>query len=245
MIRLTCRRLSYKITHLLPGAPIPMNHQGCPTSNVRILVVDDHFVVREGLKSILLERYASAHFGDAANEQETLEKVWNEPWDVVLLDINLPGRNGLEVMRELKKAKPKLPVIILSVYPEDQFAIRALKLGAASYIRKDSAGSELVQGVEAVLNGGKYITPSVAEKLATHLEQDGIGAPHESLSDREYQVMCLLGSGKTVKEIGSKLSLSVKTISTYRTRILEKMSMRHNAELMRYVMANGLIETEG
>ncbi len=222
-----------------------MNSQGCPPSNVRILVVDDHFVVREGLKSILLDRYRSVQFGDASNEQEALEKVWNEEWDVVLLDINLPGRNGLEVMRELKRAKPKLPVIILSVYPEDQFAIRALKLGAASYIRKDSAGSELVQGVEAVLNGGKYITPSVAEKLATHLEHDGHGAPHEALSDREYQVMCLLGSGKTVKEIGNRLSLSVKTISTYRTRILEKMSMRHNADLMRYVMANGLIEREG
>ncbi len=211
---------------------------------MRILVVDDHFVVRQGLKSILLDRYASAYFGDAANEQETLEKAWNEPWDVVLLDINLPGRNGLEVMRELKRTRPKLPVIILSMYPEEQFAIRALKLGAASYIRKDSAGSELVQGVEAVLKGGKYITPTVAQKLASHLEQDSEGAPHEALSDREYQVMCLLGSGKTVKEVGSKLSLSVKTISTYRTRILEKMSMRHNAELMRYVMENGLIETE-
>ncbi len=223
-----------------------MKTLGCSAQAVpvRILVVDDHFVVRQGLKSILLDRYASAYFGDAANEQETLEKAWNEPWDVVLLDINLPGRNGLEVMRELKRTRPKLPVIILSMYPEEQFAIRALKLGAASYIRKDSAGSELVQGVEAVLKGGKYITPTVAQKLASHLEQDSEGAPHEALSDREYQVMCLLGSGKTVKEVGSKLSLSVKTISTYRTRILEKMSMRHNAELMRYVMENGLIETE-
>jgi DNA-binding NarL/FixJ family response regulator len=135
-------------------------------------------------------------------------------------------------------------VIILSMHPEEQFAVRALKQGAASYIRKDSAGSELVRSVEAVLAGSKYITSSVAETLATHVEKDRPGAPHESLSDREYQVMCLLASGKTVKEVGSDLSLSVKTISTYRSRILEKMRMRNNSELMRYVVRHKLIETD-
>jgi len=211
---------------------------------VRILIVDDHFVVRQGLKTILLERFEDAIFGDAANAQEALDKAWQEPWDIVLLDINMPGRGGLDALKELKQSLPKLPVIILSMHPEEQFAIRALKQGAASYIRKDSAGNELVRGVEAVLRGFKYITPSIAEKLATHLENDRPGAPHEALSDREYQVMCLIGSGKTVKEVGAELSLSVKTISTYRSRILEKMKIRNNSELMRYVLQHKLIDAE-
>jgi DNA-binding NarL/FixJ family response regulator len=211
---------------------------------VKILIVDDHFVVREGLKTILAERFDEVSFGDAATGPEALEKAWAEPWDIVLLDINIPGRGGLDVLKELKQTLPKLPVIILSMHPEEQFAVRALKQGAASYIRKDSAGSELVRSVEAVLAGSKYITSSVAETLATHVEKDRPGAPHESLSDREYQVMCLLASGKTVKEVGSDLSLSVKTISTYRSRILEKMRMRNNSELMRYVVRHKLIETD-
>lgn len=211
---------------------------------VKVLIVDDHFVVREGLKTILTDRFADVRFGDASTAQEALDKAWKEPWHVVLLDINMPGRGGLDVLKELKQRLPKLPVIILSMHPEEQFAIRSLKLGAASYIRKDSAASELVHAVESVLRGSKYITPSVAEKLATHLETDRPGALHEALSDREYQVMCLLASGKTVKEVGAELSLSVKTISTYRSRILEKMKMRNNSELMRYVIRHKLIETE-
>ena len=211
---------------------------------VKILIVDDHFVVRQGLKTILTERFDEVSFGDAATGPEALEKAWAESWDVVLLDINIPGRGGLDVLKELKQTLPKLPVIVLSMHPEEQFAVRALKQGAASYIRKDSAGSELVRSVEAVLGGSKYITSSVAETLATHVEKDRPGLPHESLSDREYQVMCLLASGKTVKEVGSDLSLSVKTISTYRSRILEKMRMRNNAELMRYVVRHKLIETD-
>ena len=211
---------------------------------VKILIVDDHFVVRQGLKTILTETFDDIQFGEAATGPDALEKAWKDPWDAVLLDINIPGRGGLDILKELKQTLPKLPVIILSMHPEEQFAIRALKLGAASYIRKDTAGSELVQALEAVLGGTKYITPSLAARLATHLEIDRPGAPHESLSDREYQVMCLMASGKTVKEVGAELSLSVKTISTYRSRILEKMNMRNNSELMRYVIRHKLIETE-
>lgn len=212
---------------------------------VRILIVDDHFVLRQGLKAILLERYPEACFGDASDARDALEAAWKETWDVVLLDINLPGRSGLEVLAELRKTVPKLPVIILSMHSEEQFAVRALKLGAASYIGKDIAGSELVRGMEAVLKGGKYITEAVARTLAMHVEQDRPGTLHEALSDREYQVMCLLGSGRRVKEIAVKLSLSVKTISTYRRRILKKLQMEHNAELIRYVMENKLITFEG
>ncbi len=212
---------------------------------VRILIVDDHFVLRQGLKAILVEKYPEAFFGDASNARDALEAAWKETWDVVLLDINLPGRSGLDVLADLRKTVPKLPVIILSMHSEEQFAVRALKLGAASYIGKDIAGSELVRGMEAVLQGGKYITEAVARTLAMHVEQDRPGALHEALSDREYQVMCLLGSGRRVKEIAVKLSLSVKTISTYRRRILKKLEMEHNAELIRYVMENKLITFEG
>lgn len=216
--------------------------KGC--SSVRILVVDDHYVVRQGLKGILQEHYAAVEFGDAANAQEALELTWKQEWDLILLDIAMPGRGGLDLLKDLRQSFPKLPVIVLSMHPEEQFAIRVLKLGAASYIRKDSAGQELVKGVEAALRGAKYITPSIALQLASNLERNDEGPSHLSLSDREYQVLCLLASGKTVKEVGYELSLSVKTISTYRTRILEKMGLRNNSQLMRYAVQNRLIENE-
>jgi two-component system invasion response regulator UvrY len=219
-----------------------MEKRACAAKEVRILVIDDHFVFRQGVKAILVERYPNAFFGESSDAQDGLDKAWNAPWDVILLDINMPGRGGMEVLAELRRTVPKLPVIILSMHSEEQFAVRAVKLGAAGYIGKDVAGSELVRGVEAVLRDGKYITPSVAMKLADHLKQDRPGNPHEALSDREYQVLCLLGSGKRVKEIAGRLSLSVKTISTYRGRILEKMNMEHNADIMRYVLENKLIE---
>jgi DNA-binding NarL/FixJ family response regulator len=208
----------------------------------RILLVDDHYVVRQGLKSILIERYAEGIFGECNTAQEALELIWKDGWDVVLLDISIPGRGGLEVLKEIKKSRPKLPVIIVSMHPEEQFAIRVLRLGASSYVRKDSAGSELVKAVAAALRGAKYITPSLAERLASNLEQDQDGPRHESLSDREYQVMCLLASGKTVKEVGAELSLSAKTVSTYRTRILEKLSVDNNAQVMRYAVRHGLVD---
>jgi len=210
----------------------------------KILVVDDHYVVRQGLKGMLLEHYANAEFGDACDGQEALECTWKQQWDLVLLDITMPGRGGLDVLKDIRQNFPKLPVIVLSMHPEEQFAIRVLKQGASSYIRKDAAGHELIKGVEAALKGTKYISPSIAQQLATNLERDGNGPCHLALSDREYQVLCLLASGKTVKEVGNELSLSVKTISTYRSRILEKMNLRNNSQLMRYAVQNRLIENE-
>jgi two-component system, NarL family, invasion response regulator UvrY len=209
---------------------------------LRMLVVDDHYVVRQGLKGILLEQYPDAEIGDASCAQEALDAIWKQKWDLILLDISMPGRGGLDVLKDVHQSFPKLPVIVLSMHPEEQFAIRVLKLGASSYIRKDSAGNELAKGVESALNGKKYITQSIAQQLATNLERDETGPSHTKLSDREYQVMCLLGSGKTVKEVGAELSLSVKTISTYRSRILEKMNLRNNSQIMSYAVTHRLIE---
>src|SRR6266446_5807634 len=204
-----------------------------PRNNkVRILIIDDHFVVRQGLSLILREHYPKATFGEASNAQEALEKTWEHDWDVILLDISMPGRGGLDLLKEFRQTRPKTPVIVLSMHPEDQFAIRVLKLGASSYVRKDSAGHDLTMALEAALRAGRYITPILAERLAEHVELDKDRPAHESLTDREYQVMCLLAGGKTVKEIGAELCLSVKTISTFRTRILEKMGLRNNAEIM-------------
>lgn len=213
--------------------------------SLRILIVDDHYVVRQGLKGILAEHRPEAEFGDASNAQEALDFAWRESWDLVLLDISMPGRGGLDVLKDLRQNFPKLPVIVLSMHPEEQFAIRVLKLGASSYIRKDSAGHDLIKGVDAALRGAKYITPMIAQQLAVNLERDHEGPSHLALSDREYQVLCLLSSGKTVKEVGNELSLSVKTISTYRSRILEKMNLKNNSQLMRYAVRHHLIETEG
>lgn len=211
---------------------------------VRILIADDHYVVRQGLKDVLRSRFERLEFGEASDGNEALQLVWDQPWDVVLLDISMPGRGGMDALKEVKLARPKLPVIILSMHPEDQFAIRALKLGACAYICKDSAGSNLVKGVEAALRGERYITPSLADQMAVHLHKDREGLPHEVLSDREYQVLCLLGSGKTVKEVAGGLFLSVKTISTYRTRIIEKMGLVNNSQIVRYVICNKLIDLE-
>jgi DNA-binding NarL/FixJ family response regulator len=209
---------------------------------VRILIVDDHFVVRQGLKLVLSEHFSKASFGEAADGNQAMEAIWAKEWDIVLLDISMPGRGGLEALKDIKQCKPRLPVIVLSMHPEDQFSIRMLKLGASAYIRKDSAGHDLVKAVSAVLDGHKYITPILAEKLAFHLTNEQDGPAHEALSDREYQVMCLLASGKTVKEIGNDLSLSVKTISTYRTRILEKLNLQNNSQIMRYAVQRGLVD---
>jgi len=171
-----------------------------------------------------------------------LNKIWKEEWDVVVLDITMPGRSGLEVLREIKKSKPKLPVLVLSMHPEGQFAVRVLKRGASGYMTKESAPEELVGAIKKVLAGGRYVSPSLAEKLATYLSADGQKSPQEKLSDREFQVLRLIASGKIVSEIAKELSLSVKTISTYRSRILEKMGMKNNAELMHYAMQHQLVE---
>ena len=208
---------------------------------MKILITDDHAVVRQGLKQILLEEFTRAEFGEATNAQEAIQRVWKENWDVVVLDITMPGRSGLEVLKEIKKSRPKLPVLVLSMHPEDQFAVRLLKIGASGYMTKESAPNELVGAVKKVMAGGRYVSPSLAEKMASYLAIDVQTPPHERLSDREFLVLRLIASGKTPTAIARELGLSVKTISTYRMRILEKMSMANNAELTHYAIQNQLV----
>jgi two-component system, NarL family, invasion response regulator UvrY len=210
-------------------------------NKMKILITDDHAVVRQGLKQILAEEFTRAEFGEAASAQEALDRVWKENWDVVVLDITLPGRSGLEVLKEIKKSRPKLPVLMLSMHPEDQFAVRLLKIGASGYMTKESAPNELVGAVKKVMAGGRYVSPSLAEKMASYLAVDVQTPPHERLSDREFLVLRQIASGKTATAIAKDLGLSVKTISTYRMRILEKMSMANNAELIHYAIQNHLV----
>ncbi len=209
---------------------------------MRILIADDHAVVRLGLKKILTEAFKRAVIGEATNSQEALERVWKEPWDMVILDLTMPGRSGLEVLKEIKKERPKLPVLILSMHPEDQFAVRLLKAGASGYMTKESAPEELVGAVKKAVAGGRYVSVGLAEKLASLVARDVHAAPHESLSDREFLILRLLASGKTVGAIARDLSLSVKTVSTYRARVLLKMSMTNNSELIHYCIQNQLVE---
>jgi DNA-binding NarL/FixJ family response regulator len=208
---------------------------------MRILITDDHAVVRQGLKQILAEEFTRAEFGEAASAAEAIDRVWKENWDVVVLDITMPGRSGLEVLKEIKKSKPKLPVLVLSMHPEDQFAVRLLKIGASGYMTKESAPNELVGAVKKVMAGGRYISGSLAEKMASYLAIDVQTPPHERLSDREFLVLRMIASGKTPTVIAKELGLSVKTVSTYRMRILEKMDMANNAELTHYAIQNNLV----
>lgn len=208
----------------------------------RVLIVDDHEVVRDGVKKILDEQPGEVTFGEASTAQEALKLVREEDWDVAVLDLSLGGRSGLEVLKELKQVRPKLPVLILSMHSEEQYARRAFKAGASGYITKDSPRTELVKAVNKVIEGGRYISPALAEKLVVDLERGTDRPPHERLSDREFEVMCLIASGKTVGEIADLLSLSDRTISTYRARILEKMGMKTNAELTHYAIQNKLVD---
>lgn len=208
---------------------------------MRILIADDHAVVRAGIKQVLAEAFKRASFGEAASAPQTLERVWKEHWDIVILDLTMPGRSGLEVLKEIKQARPVLPVLILSMHPEDQFAVRLLKAGAAGYMTKESAPEELVGAVRKALAGGRYVSPGLAEKMAALLSNDVQVAPHESLSDREFLVLRLIASGKTVSIIARELALSVKTVSTYRVRLLEKMGMSNNAQLVQYAFQNNLV----
>jgi len=209
---------------------------------IKILIADDHAIVREGLKQILLESPDLVVVAEASTGQEVLDKVAKNDLDLVVLDISMPGRGGMDILKEIKSLKPKLPVLILSMYPEEQYAVRVLKSGASGYLTKESAPIELVKAIRQISQGKKYISPSLAEKLAVDLEVSSDKPPHETLSDREYQVMCMIASGKTLKEIADGLSLSIKTISTYRSRILEKMNMRTNAELTHYAVKNRLVD---
>ncbi|HJQ31475.1 MAG TPA: response regulator transcription factor [Pyrinomonadaceae bacterium] len=208
----------------------------------RILLVDDHEVVRDGVRRILDKQPGATTFGEAGTAPEALELVREQDWDVVLLDISLGGRDGLEVLKEIKQLRPRLPVLILSMHSEELFARRALKAGAAGYVTKGSPRAGLAEAVEKVIKGGIYVSPSLAEKLVLDLREGKDRPPHESLSDREFEVLRLIASGKTVGEVADILSLSVGTISTYRARILEKMGMRTNAELTYYAIQNGLVE---
>ena len=213
-----------------------------PKTMIKILVVDDHIIVREGLKKILLDTPDMVVADEASNGQEVTKKIWNNEYDLILLDISLPGRSGLDVLKQLKCTKPEVPILILSVHPEEQYALRSLRAGASGYLTKQSAPDELIGAIRKVAKGRKYITSSIAEKLAFELEVDSRELPHETLSDREYQVMCMIGSGKAVKEIAETLYLSVKTISTHRTHILNKMQMKNNAQLTHYAIKNDLVD---
>jgi two-component system invasion response regulator UvrY len=208
---------------------------------LRILIVDDHAVVRDGVKTIFDERPDEAVFGESSTAQQALDLIAAENWDIVLLDISLGARNGLEVLRELKHIRPKVPVLIFSMHSEEQYARRAFKAGAAGYVTKGSSRAELLQAIVKVAAGGRYVSSALAEKLVLDIERGTDRPPHEALSDREFEVMCLIASGKTVREIALLLSLSDKTISTYRARILEKMNMKTSAELTHYAIQNGLV----
>jgi len=208
---------------------------------MRILIADDHAVVRQGLKQILAEAFKRAAFGEAANFQQTLERVGKEHWDIVILDLSMPGRSGLAALTEIKRSHPALPVLMLSMHPEDQFAVRLLKAGAAGYLTKESAPDELVGAVRKVIAGGHYVGPALAEKMASLLAGGMEAAPHETLSDREFLVLSLIASGKSTSLIAQELSLSGKTVSTYRRRLLEKMGMSNNAQLVLYAFQNRLV----
>ncbi len=211
---------------------------------MRILLVDDHPVVRRGLRQIISEAFADVVFGEAENGAQTLAQIsQQQPWDVIVLDVSMPGRSGLEVLGEIKKQRPATPVIILSVHPEDQFAIRGLKAGASGYLTKDSAPEELVQAIQKVLlSKGRYVSTRLAERLAQAIGSPAEEPSHEFLSNREYEVLLLIAAGKKLTEIAQRLHLSIKTVSTYRTRILEKMGASSNADLTRYALTNQLID---
>ena len=206
---------------------------------LKILTIDDHEVVRRGLKDMFTRE--SATFGEARSGAEAVDLVRKQPWDIAVLDISLGGRSGLEVLGELKQLRPRMPVLILSMHAEEQYAVRAFKAGASGYINKASSGEELRKAILKIIKGGQYVGPALAEKMVVQLSQPG-KVPHENLSNREFEVLCSIASGQTVKEIAAKLSLSDKTISTYRRRILDKMDMRTNAELTHYAIRNGLVE---
>jgi len=209
---------------------------------IRALIVDDHEIVRRGLKQVLDDEFPELESGEAENSRAALELITTQEWDIVLLDINIPGRNGLEVLGEIKRLRPRTPVLVVSAYPEEEFAIRSLKLGASGYLNKSSASDEVVAAARKAMAGGKYVTALLAEKLAATLGSDIQHAPHESLSSRELQVLRMIASGKTIKEIAAELALSEKTVGTYRLRIAKKMGLNSNVELTRYAMKHQLVD---
>ncbi|HOK13924.1 MAG TPA: response regulator transcription factor [Candidatus Kapabacteria bacterium] len=212
---------------------------------INIIITDDHAVVRKGLKQIIEETPGFVVADEASSGNELLEKVRKNKYDVVILDISMPGKDGLDTLKELKQIAPDLPVLVFTIYPEEQYAVRLLKAGASGYINKESKPEELIEAIERVIRGRKYISSHLAELLANNLDStSGSGQVplHETLSDREFQVMCMIASGKTPTQIANELSLSINTISTYRIRILDKMKMRSNAEITHYAIKNRLVE---
>ena len=209
---------------------------------IRVLIIDDHAIVRRGLKEVFADEFSELETGEAENSRAALELVTARDWDIVLLDINIPGRNGLEVLSEIKRLRPRLPVLVVSAYPEEEFAIRSLKLGASGYLNKGSASDEMVAAARKAMAGGKYVTALLAEKLAATLGSDLQHAPHESLSNRELQVLRMIATGQTIKEIAAELALSERTVGTFRMRIAKKMGLAFNVELTRYAMQHRLVD---
>ncbi len=209
---------------------------------MRVLIADDHAVFRRGLIETLTEAFPKVTFGEAKTAQETLDHARRQDWDVVILDISMPGKSGLDILDDLRRLRPKLPVLLLSIHPEEQYARRALKSGAAGYLTKDSVPEELKEAVRRVQGGGRYVSAALAEKLAFDLRREADIPVHELLSDREFQVLRMIASGMTVKQIADEISLSVKTVSTYRARILEKTGMKTTAELIRYALQSQLVD---
>jgi two-component system, NarL family, invasion response regulator UvrY len=207
----------------------------------RILIADDHAIVRRGLRLLLLEEYPSAEIAEAGDAESLVNKIIQQEWDVVICDISMPGRSGLDALSQIKQIAPKLPVLIMSMYPEDQYALRVLKAGAAGYLGKETIHDDIVKAIQTVQLGKKFITPTIAEKLAKAFEVDTTDQLHEKLSDREFDVFKMLASGKAVSEIANQFALSVTTVSTYRSRVLEKMGMKSNADLTRYALEKKLI----
>jgi two-component system invasion response regulator UvrY len=208
----------------------------------RVLIADDHEVVRRGLKQILIDEFPRVKIHEATTSREALDQCAKNAFDLVLLDINMPGRSGLEVLEELRRQCPQTPVLVLSVSPEEDYAVRCLKLGAAGYVSKRSASDELITAIKKALSGGKYVTTSIAEKLAATMAGGAARNPHESLSNRELQVLRMIAAGKTIKEIAAELSLSEKTVATYRSRVSEKMGLATNVDLTRYAIQHHLTD---
>ena len=211
-------------------------------NKIRVLIADDHAIVRQGLKQILSETEDMLVTGEADDGAEALGLARQQPWDVFLLDVSMPNRNGIDTLKQLKKEFPRLPVLILSMHPEEQYAVRALKAGASGYLTKQSAPEQLVNAIRQVASGKKYLSPAVAQQLADAISEDTEKSPHERITDREYQVLKLIAAGKTLTQIAETLNLGVATVSTYRARLLEKMGLRSTAELIRYGLEHGLAE---
>jgi two-component system, NarL family, invasion response regulator UvrY len=208
---------------------------------IKILIADDHAILRAGLKEILLRDLKNVICGEAETAEQVLAQVRTQPWDLLILDITMPGRSGLDIIHDLKSLRPDLRVLVLSMHPEDQFAKRALKAGAFGYLKKESAPEELIQAIRKILTGGRYVSANLADRLAADLSGDAPRQSHETLSPREFEILCMIGAGKTVSRIAEELHLSITTVSTHRARILEKMKMTTTADLVRYAVRNNLV----